>query len=169
MLHWIEGEPPAVGTRVRGTLDWERRYALMRTHTALHILCGIIWRDYRRLSTGCDIKPLAAHIDFEMDIVDAEVRTRLQTSVDQEVAAARPIRVAVMERAEAERIPDLLRTKVNLLPDDLTRIRTVEIVGLDLQADGGTHVANTAEVGGARITRYKSKGRRNRRFYIELP
>lgn len=168
VLHWIDRTPPPVGTTVHGSLDWDRRYALMRTHTALHLLCGIIWRDYRALSTGCAMKPLAAHIDFELDTVDAETLARLQAAVGEEVAAARPVAIAIRDRSDAERIPSLLRTKQNLLPQGLTHIRTVEIVGLDLQADGGTHVANTVEVGGARITRYKSKGRRNKRLYLEL-
>jgi len=167
--HWLEGAPPPLGSAGHGTIDWDRRFALMRTHTALHILCGLIWRDHRRLSTGCDMKPLAAHIDFELEEVDAEKLATLQGGLDEEVAAARPIQVAILPRAEAEAIPDLLRTKVNLLPAGLTHIRTVEIVGLDLQADGGTHVANTAEVGAVRITRYKSKGRQNKRLYLELP
>jgi misacylated tRNA(Ala) deacylase len=167
--HWLDGSPPPVGTAVLGTIDWDRRYALMRTHTALHILCGLIWRDLRRLSTGCDMKPLTAHIDFELDEVGPETLTRLQAGMDQEIAAARPIEVAILPRREAEAIPDLLRTKVNLLPANLTHIRTVAIVGLDLQADGGTHVANTAEVGAVRIVRYKSKGRQNKRLYLELP
>jgi misacylated tRNA(Ala) deacylase len=169
VFHWLDRPPPPVGSAVRGSLDWERRYALMRTHTALHILCGVIWRDFHALSTGCDMQPLAAHIDFELGGVDVETVARLQAAVDAEIAAARPISIAIRERGEAERIPDLLRTKVNLLPQGLTHIRTVEIVGLDLQADGGTHVADTSEVGRMRITRHKSKGRQNKRLYIELP
>jgi misacylated tRNA(Ala) deacylase len=167
--HWIDGSAPSVGSVVRGTLDWDRRYALMRTHTALHILCGVIWRDYRRLSTGCNMTPLAAHIDFALDAVDAATVARLESAVNAEVTAARAIVVGVRENVEASALAELLRTQVNLLPEGLTAIRTVEIVGLDLQADGGTHVANTREVGPVRITRYKSKGRENKRLYIEIP
>lgn len=168
IIHGLEAEPPPVGTAVEGTLDWDRRYALMRTHTALHILCGVIWRDYHRLSTGCDMKPLAAHIDFELDAVDAEMLSHLQNAVVAEIAAGHAIKTYSLVRSEAEQIPDLVRTKINLLPEHLKEIRIVEIVDLDLQADGGTHVANTSEVGDFRLARYKSKGRQNKRLYIEL-
>lgn len=168
VIHWLEARAPSVGTQVHGSIDWARRYALMRTHTALHILCGLIWRDHERLSTGCDMQPGAAHIDFELDSVTPELLAELETCANQDIVARRPVVVSTMERAEAEKIPGLIKTKVNLLPKHLTQLRLVEIVGLDLQADGGTHVANTSEVGGIRITRYKSKGRQNKRIYIEL-
>lgn len=168
VFHQVDCEPPSIGTPVAGAVAWERRYALMRTHTALHILCGVIWRDYGRLSTGCAMQPASAHIDFDLDVLDAALVETIEESLRTEIAEARPVTVAIRPRAEAEKIPHLVRTKVNLLPRHLTELRIVEIEGLDMQADGGTHVANTSEVGDARIARYKSKGRENKRLYVEL-
>jgi len=138
IVHELEpgdGEPPAVGDVLRVDLDWARRHSLMRTHTALHALCGVVWRDYGALVTGGNMEPGAGRMDFEF---------------------------------ETFAIPDLIRTRINLLPPGIEEIRTIEIVGLDLQADGGTHVANTREVGGLRVTGYESKGRINKRIRIEL-
>lgn len=168
LLHLLEGGLPEPGAPVTGRLDWERRYALMRTHTALHILCGVVWRDHGAPVTGGNMKPLRGRLDFELDSLGAALIADLEERINAEVEAAREIRVAILDRAEAEQIPDLIRTKVSLLPDHLTEIRTVEIVGLDLQADGGTHVANTLEVGTIRIADYGSKGRGNKRIAIEL-
>jgi misacylated tRNA(Ala) deacylase len=158
----------AVGAVVSGQLDWERRYQLMRTHTAMHILCGVIWRDYGASVTGGNMEPLKGRMDFEFETMRQELVAEIETSVNQEVAAARPVQVRVLPRAEAFQIPDLIRTKINLLPAGIEEVRTVELVGLDLQADGGTHVANTAEVGQMRIADYKSKGKINKRIYVEL-
>ena len=162
---------PAPGDRVRGELDWERRYRLMRTHTALHILCGVVFRDYGARVTGGNMDVDHARMDFEMDSADftPERVAEIGHRANAEIAAARDVRVAILPREEAFRIPDLIRTKVNLLPDDITEVRTVEIVGLDLQADGGTHVANTREVGGLTITGTRSKGRFNKRLTITIP
>lgn len=167
--HVIEdGELPAVGASVQGELDWERRYRLMRTHTAMHILCGVIWRDYGAQVTGGNMEPLAGRMDFEFERLQKELAGEIEARINAEVAAARDLRVRILPRAEAFRIPDLIRTKINLLPEGISEVRTVEIVGLDLQADGGTHVANTREVGRLRIADYKSKGGINKRIYIEL-
>lgn len=168
LLHRVEGDPPPAGTSVRGVLDWERRYALMRTHTALHLLCGVVWRDHGAQVTGGNMEPLAGRLDFEFERMSGELVAEIEAAVNAEVEADRAVRVAILPRAEAEAIPDLIRTKVNLLPEGLTRIRTVEIVGLDLQADGGTHVSSTGDVGPVRIAGYKSKGRLNKRIAIEL-
>jgi misacylated tRNA(Ala) deacylase len=171
-LMWLTvtggGQPPAPGTVVQGKLDWERRYALMRTHSALHILCGVVWRDYGALVTGGNMDPGAGRMDFEFATMHADLVKEIETRCNQEVAAARDVRVRILPRDEAFQIPDLIRTKINLLPDGIREVRTVEIVGLDLQADGGTHVANTREVGTIRVTDYKSKGAINKRIYIEL-
>ncbi|MGQ9501091.1 MAG: alanyl-tRNA editing protein [Anaerolineae bacterium] len=164
----IEGELPGLGTRVTGRLDWEYRYRLMRTHTALHILCGVVWRDYGALVTGGNMEPLRGRMDFEFETLRQELVREIEERVNDEVAAAREVRVRLLPREEAFRIPDLIRTKINLLPPHITQVRTVEIVGLDLQADGGTHVANTREVGRIRVVDYKSKGRINKRIEIEL-
>ena len=167
-VHFVEGDPPAVGTAVSGNLDWERRYKLMRTHTAMHILCGVIWRDYGASVTGGNMNPLRGRMDFEFETMRLELVSAIEAAVNVEVTAARPIKAAVLPRDEAFQIPDLIRTKINLLPEGIKEVRTVELMGLDLQADGGTHVNNTDEVGRIRIADYKSKGRINKRLYVEL-
>lgn len=168
VVHLLAGELPAVGTAVTARLDWRRRYQLMRTHTAMHILCGVVWRDYGAQVTGGHMEPLQGRMDFEFETMQQALVAKIEAAVNKEVAAARDVRVAVLPRAEAFQIPDLIRTKINLLPEGITEVRTVELVGLDLQADGGTHVANTREVGHMRIVDYKSKGKINKRIYIEL-
>ena len=168
-VHYLEGEKlPAVGTAVTGRLDWQRRYRLMRTHTALHILCGVVWRDYEASVTGGNMDPLKGRMDFEFETMRAELVDEIDRAINEEVAAARPLHVKILPRSEAFQIPDLIRTKINLLPEGIQEVRTVEIEGLDLQADGGTHVANTREVGPIHVVDYKSKGRINKRIYIEL-
>jgi misacylated tRNA(Ala) deacylase len=166
--HWLDRLPAGLSGPVRGALDWERRYRLMRTHTSLHILCGVIWRDHKAAVTGGNMEPLRGRLDFEFETMSGELLREIEQKLQAEVQAGREVRVQVLPREEAERIPDLIRTKVSLLPKDLTEIRTVEIVGLDLQADGGTHVGNTREVGPIRIAQYKSKGRINKRIEVEL-
>ncbi len=168
-LHIIENAAlPEVGTQVRGILDWERRYKLMRTHTAMHILCGVVWRDYSASVTGGNMEPLQGRMDFEFERMQKELVAEIEAKINAEVAAARDLRVRILPRAEAFAIPDLIRTKINLVPEGIPEIRTVEIIGLDLQADGGTHVANTREVGHLRISDYKSKGGINKRLYVEI-
>jgi len=168
LVHRLDGEPPPVGSVVQGALDWSRRYRLMRTHTALHILCGVIWRDYGARVTGGNMKPGQARMDFEFERMEKALVREIEQKINAEVESARPVRVAILPREEAFKIPDLIRTKINLLPAHIQEVRTVEIVGLDLQADGGTHVANTQEVGPICIVDYKSKGRINKRLVIEL-
>ena len=176
IVHVIDGELPEVetatsagsGQAVTGKLDWERRYQLMRTHTAMHILCGVVWRDYGAQVTGGNMDPLKGRMDFEFETMRQELVAEIETAVNAEVAAARDVRVQILPREEAFQIPDLIRTKINLLPAGITEIRTVELVGLDLQADGGTHVNNTSEVGMVKIVDYKSKGKINKRIYVEL-
>ena len=160
--------PPAVGAMVRVDLDWARRFALMRTHTALHALCGVVWRDYGALVTGGNMEPGGGRMDFEFERMGGDLVDEIEAKVNTELASGRDVRVNVLPRDEAFAIPDLIRTKVNLLPPGIDEIRTIEIVGLDLQADGGTHVANTREVGGIRVTGYESKGRMNKRIRIAL-
>jgi misacylated tRNA(Ala) deacylase len=161
-------DPPSVGTRVTAEIDWDRRYSLMRTHTALHTLCGVVWRDYHAQVTGGNMEPGAGRMDFEFETMSGELVGTIEERVNVELAAARDVRVRVLPRDEAFAIPDLIRTKVNLLPPGIDFIRTIEIVGLDLQADGGTHVANTAEVGRIRVQGYESKGRINKRIRIAI-
>jgi misacylated tRNA(Ala) deacylase len=159
---------PEVGGKVEGRVEWIRRYQLMRTHTALHVLCGTIFRDYGAHVTGGDMDPLKGRMDFEFESLTADLVHVIEESVNREVVKDHPIRVAILPREEAFKIPDLIRTKINLLPPGIEEVRTVEIVGLDLQADGGTHVRSTQEVGFVRVVDYKSKGKINKRLYIEL-
>lgn len=167
-VHFIAGDLPEVGSAVTGQLNWDRRFKLMRTHTAMHILCGVIWRDYQASVTGGNMEPLQGRMDFEFETMRQELVAEIEAAINREVQAARPVVVDILPREKAFQIPDLIRTKINLLPEGIQEVRTVEIVGLDLQADGGTHVANTHEVGRLRVTDYKSKGKINKRIYVEL-
>jgi len=166
--HWLEGDPPVAGTVVTGQLDWERRYRLMRTHTALHILCGVIWRDYGASVTGGNMKPSSARMDFELERMSVDFAEAVEARINEEVVAARPVSWRELPREEAFQIPDLIRTKINLLPPQIKQVRVVEIEGLDLQADGGTHVRNTREVGRIKVVGHTSKGRINKRLRIAL-
>lgn len=170
VLHFLGGELalPVVGASAAGLLDWERRHNLMRTHTALHILCGCVFRDYGALVTGGNMDPLEGRMDFEFATLRAELVGEIEAAVNREIAAARDVRVKILPREQAFQIPDLIRTKINLLPEGISEVRTVEIVGLDLQADGGTHVRNTSEVGSIKVVDYKSKGAINKRVYIKI-
>lgn len=170
VLHFLGGTEtlPEAGAAAHGTLDWARRYKLMRTHTALHVLCGTIFRDYGALVTGGEMELLKGRLDFEFETLRGELVREIEAAINKEVEAGREIRIQILPREEAFQIPDLIRTKINLLPEGITHVRTVEIVGLDLQADGGTHVRNTREVGRIRVADYKSKGAINKRIYIEV-
>ena len=170
ILHFLGGDAPlpSTGAASYGTLDWARRHKLMRTHTAMHVLCGTVFRDHGALVTGGDMEPLKGRMDFEFATMRGELVREIEAAVNKEVQEAREIRVRILPRDEAFQIPDLIRTKINLLPEGIAQVRTVEIVGLDLQADGGTHVRNTNEIGRIRVTDYKSKGAINKRIYIEI-
>ncbi|MCJ7625922.1 MAG: alanyl-tRNA editing protein [Anaerolineaceae bacterium] len=163
-----EGSLPEVGTDVQGEVDWDRRFKVMRTHSAMHVLCGTIFRDYGALVTGGDMEPLRGRMDFEFETLHKDLVQVIEESVNAEIEKGHDVRVAILPREEAFAIPDLIRTKINLLPDFIKEVRTVEIVGLDLQADGGTHVHNTKEIGRIRVPDYKSKGKINKRIYVEL-
>ncbi len=163
-----DGDLPGAGDLVSVDVEWARRFALMRTHTALHALCGVVWRDYGALVTGGNMEPGSGRMDFEFERMSGDLVDEIEAKVNVELRSARDVRVNVLPRAEAFAIPDLIRTKVNLLPPGIEEIRTIEIVGLDLQADGGTHVANTREVGGIHVTGYESKGRINKRIRVAL-
>ncbi len=168
LVHLVDGILPQVGQSVQGQIDWDLRYKLMRTHTAMHILCGVIWRDYGASVTGGNMEPLNGRMDFEFETMRQELVAKIEAKINEEVLNARDVRVKILPREEAFQIPDLIRTKINLLPEGIAEVRTVEIVGLDLQADGGTHVRNTSEVGGLKVTDYKSKGKINKRIYVEV-
>ncbi|HET7685007.1 MAG TPA: alanyl-tRNA editing protein [Candidatus Limnocylindria bacterium] len=163
-----EAGMPAVGDEVTVELDWDRRHRLMRTHSALHVLCGVVWRDHGALVTGGNMEPLSGRMDFEFETMSGELVGEIEARVNEEIAADREIRVSFLPREEAFAIPDLIRTKVNLLPPGIETVRVIEIVGLDLQADGGTHVAHTGEIGRVAVTGYESKGRINKRIRIAV-
>jgi len=166
LWHELDRDTPPIGTVVHGILDWDRRYQLMRTHTAMHILCGVIFRDYGASVTGGNMEPLKGRMDFEFETMRQEFVRQIEEKINVEIANARPTHIKILPRAEAFQIPDLIRTKISLLPPGMPEVRTVEIEGLDVQADGGTHVANTSEVGHIRVTDYKSKGKINKRIEV---
>ena len=170
IVHIIPDEVslPCIDTSLDGKLDWERRYKLMRTHTAMHILCGTIFRDYGASVTGGNMEPLKGRMDFEFSSLKKELVQNIENSVNHEIKNSLSVSWRSIPRDEAFQIPDLIRTKINLLPPQISEVRVVEIAGLDLQADGGTHVKNTHEVGRIKITDYKSKGRENKRIYLEV-
>jgi len=170
VLHVLGGDAPLpqVGSQVHGQINWDHRYKLMRTHTALHVLCGTVFRDYGALVTGGNMEPLQGRMDFEFERLQGELVGEIEAAVNKEAEAGREVRVKILPREDAFQIPDLIRTKINLLPEGITEVRTVEIVGLDLQADGGTHVRNTSEIGKIKVVDYKSKGAINKRIYIEV-
>jgi misacylated tRNA(Ala) deacylase len=166
--HTIDCAPPALGTQVVCSIDWEFRYHMMRTHTALHILCGIMWKEFGVQVTGGQMYPDHARMDFSMENLDRERIATIERWVNEAIIADYPISVYTLPREKAFAIPDLVRTRINLLPPQIEEVRIVEIVGLDLQADGGTHVKHTREVGGIKITRTENKGRINKRLEIML-
>ena len=166
--HSLSGEAPAVGTVVRGELDWPRRHQLMRTHTALHILCGVIWNEWHVPVTGGNMEPLAARMDFEFDPLPEGFAVRVEQLVNDAIAHDHPIEVSFLPRDTALADADLIRTKVSLIPDTVREIRIVDIVGLDKQADGGTHVRSTKEVGTFRVVKTESKGKANKRLRVAI-
>ncbi|MGE5292144.1 MAG: alanyl-tRNA editing protein [Micromonosporaceae bacterium] len=164
-----DGDPvPPPGTAVRGALDDERRSALMRTHSALHVLCGVVFRDYGALVTGGNMEPLTARMDFNMTEVPPGFRDAVEAACNEEVRADRRIDVRVLPRAEAFAIPDIIRTATNLVPENVSEVRIVDIVGLDTQADGGTHVASTKQIGHVELTKIENKGKGFRRVRLRV-
>ncbi|MGH9029900.1 MAG: alanyl-tRNA editing protein [Acidimicrobiales bacterium] len=166
--HTLEGPLPSVGQVLEGEVDWQRRHALMRTHTALHVLCGVIWNQWGKAVTGGSMEPLSARMDFEFDTLPEGFGKTIEELVNAELAASRPVEVGFLPRDFALHDEDLIRTKVSLIPDSVSEIRVVDIVGLDKQADGGTHVRSTDEVGRIRVVKTESKGKANKRIRIEI-
>ena len=166
--HALEGDLPKVGAAVTGEIDWDRRFALMRTHTALHVLCGVIWNTWGKAVTGGDMQPLAARMDFEFDPLPEGFAAEVEARVNAELAMDRRVEVSFLPRGDAVGDADLIRTKVNLIPETVSEIRVVDIVGLDKQADGGTHVSSTREVGRIRVVKTESKGKGNKRIRIQV-
>jgi len=168
VFHVPGGSPPPVGTAVVARIDWDRRHTLMRTHTALHVLSAVIWRDFDAKVTGGNMEPGVARMDFELDSISVEFGKDVESRLNAALAGNHPVTVRFMPRAEALADPDLIRTKVSLIPETVDPIRVIEIGSVDKQADGGTHVANTSEVGPVRVVKTESKGKGNKRMRIEL-
>jgi misacylated tRNA(Ala) deacylase len=167
-LHPIDGDPPRAGAEVTAEIEWENRYRNMRTHTALHILSGVVWTHYGAKVTGGSMDPPSARMDFELPSMSAEFGREVEALVNEAVTADRSVRVLLLPRAEALADPDLIRTKVNLIPERVDPIRVIDIDGIDRQADGGTHVSRTGEVGRVRVIRTESKGKAFKRMRIEI-
>jgi misacylated tRNA(Ala) deacylase len=163
-----DAEPPEPGAAAHGLLDWQRRYLIMRLHTAQHILNGVIWIDYGAQVTGAQITPPEGRLDFELAAMSQEFARFVEARVNAVVAENLPVRVLFMPRSEADRDPSLIRLKANLIPRSIDPLRVIDIVGLDRQADGGTHVAATGEVGAVRVVKAESKGKANKRIRIAL-
>ena len=170
VLHFlIDGAAlPSVGDVVECSLDWDRRHRLMRTHTAMHVLCGVIWNEWKVPVTGGNMEPLSARMDFELPEVPEGFAQRVEQLVNDAVAADYPIKVSFLPRDTAVEDEDLIRTKVSLIPANVKEIRVVDIVGLDKQADGGTHVASTRDVGTVRVVKMENKGKGFRRLRVEI-
>ena len=167
--HWLDtSEPPGDGTEVLGELDWDRRHLLMRTHTALHILCGVVWTEFHVAVTGGNMDPGKGRLDFPLDSMSTELGQRVERRINEEIAAAREIVVTFLGREAADEDPALIRTAANLIPREIDPLRVIDIVGLDKQADGGTHVLSTAEVGSVAVTGTESKGKGNKRIRLEV-
>ena len=166
--HTVEGDLPDVGAEVQGIVDWERRHRLMRTHTALHILCGVIWADYAIPVTGGNMEPLKGRLDFPFPAMSVDLGARVEKRINEEIEKAWEIVVDFVPRSVANADPALIRTSANLIPQEIDPLRVIDIVGLDRQADGGTHVLSTAEVGRVRVTGTESKGKDNKRIRLEV-
>jgi misacylated tRNA(Ala) deacylase len=166
--HMVEGPAPPQGATVHGIIDWDRRYVFMRYHSALHVLCGLVYHMYGGLVTGGQISLDKARMDFDLQDLNPDRVQEIEKECNKTIQAARPIAVRFLPREEAMKHPDLIRTKINLLPPEITEIRVVDIEGLDVQADGGTHVANTKEILGIKVVKTANKGRINRRMEIVL-
>ncbi|MDX2344050.1 MAG: alanyl-tRNA editing protein [Acidimicrobiia bacterium] len=166
--HWLEGSLPGESAVVRGALDWDRRYKLMRTHTAMHAMCGVVWSAYQVPVTGGNMEAGEGRLDFELPDWNSEDRETVEAELNAQLAARRAVEVSFLPREEADQDPSLIRTKVSLLPAGLREVRVIDIVGLDRQADGGTHVDSTGEVGSITLGTVKSKGRGFRRFRFHL-
>ena len=166
--HRLDGPVPAESEQVHAEIDWDRRHALMRTHTALHVLCGVIWNEWGKAVTGGNMEPLEARMDFEFDPLPEGFGPRIEELVNRELTTARPIEVSFLPRDQALGDEDLIRTKVNLIPESVQEIRVVDITGLDKQADGGTHVRSTDEVGRIQVVKTESKGKGNKRIRIKV-
>jgi misacylated tRNA(Ala) deacylase len=168
ILHAVDGDAAPPGTPVTVEIDWGRRHSLMRTHTALHALSGIVWRHYGAKVTGGNMEPGSARMDFELASISATFGAEVEEKLNAALAEGHPVRVTFLPREQALADPDLIRTKVNLIPERVDPIRVIDIEGLDKQADGGTHVRSTSEVGRVRVAKTENKGKAFKRMRIEL-
>ncbi len=168
VLHVVDSDAPPAGSPVRLEIDWMRRLALMRHHTALHAMSGVIHQLFGATVTGGQMYPDRARMDFALADLSAEKLQQIEETTNRLLAEGRPVLVRYLPREEALQIPDLIRTKVNLIPESVRILRIVDIQGIDVQADGGTHVANTAEVGRVRVVKSENKGKENKRLEIAL-
>lgn len=168
VTHKLKGPMPPQDATIHGVIDWNRRYTFMRYHSALHVLCGLIYHMYGGLVTGGQIYPERARMDFDLQDLSPERVQEIEKECDKAIRNSLPITIRFLPRDEAMKHPDLIRTKTNLLPANISEVRVVDIQGLDVQADGGTHVANTKEIGGIKVTKTENKGRINRRMEIAL-
>ena len=166
--HWLDGSLPSVGTSVEGTIDWDRRFSLMRTHTAMHALCGVIWNRFQSPVTGGNMQPGAGRLDFDLPNWTADQVPIIEAELNAELDRQRDVKISFLPRNAADEDPSLIRTKVNLLPKGIQEVRVIDIVGLDRQADGGTHVSDTGQVGRITIPKAENKGRGFRRIRIQL-
>ena len=170
VVHWLiaGAAAPAVGDSVECGIDWDRRHRLMRTHTAMHVLCGVIWNEWKVPVTGGNMEPLSARMDFEFDPLPEGFAARVEQLVNEAIGRDHPIEVSFLPRDTAVTDEDLIRTKVSLIPESVAEIRVVDIVGLDRQADGGTHVSSTKDVGRVRVAKVENKGKGNKRVRVEI-
>ncbi|MEG3581651.1 MAG: alanyl-tRNA editing protein [Chloroflexota bacterium] len=168
IFHFVNTDNLNVGDKIQCVLNWKRRHNLMKTHTALHIMCGVVWRDFQALATGGNMNELNGRIDFEFESLTSEMTKDIEEKINLEVNKNLPISVGFISREKAEKIPGLIRTKINLLPASIKTLRTIDIEGLDIQADGGTHVKSTSEVGKVKVVGHQSKGKSNKRIRIEI-
>lgn len=167
--HWLDGDHlPDPAAEVHGELDWSRRHLLMRTHTALHILCGVIWSEFEIPVTGGNMEPGKGRLDFPFESMSTELGRQVESRINEEIERAREILVTFLGRSVADDDPALIRTAANLIPREIDPLRVIDIVGLDRQADGGTHVASTADVGMVVVTGTESKGKGNKRIRLEV-
>jgi len=166
--HWLDGSLPSVGTSIEGTIDWDRRFSLMRTHTAMHALCGVIWNRFQSPVTGGNMQPGAGRLDFDLPNWTADQVPIIEADLNAELERQRDVEISFLPRNAADEDPSLIRTKVNLLPKGIQEVRVIDIVGLDRQADGGTHVSDTGQVGRITIPKAENKGRGFRRIRIQL-
>jgi misacylated tRNA(Ala) deacylase len=164
-----EGDPvPPLGTSVQGALENERRFALMRTHSGLHLLSGVVFRDFGALVTGSNMDPLTGRLDFNLDEIPPGFKEAVEHACNVEVVHNRAISAYELDREKAFAIPDIIRTASNLLPPQIEIVRIVDIDGLDVQADGGTHVASTSQIGTMKVVKVENKGKGFRRIRIAL-